>query len=414
MEQNIETKDVQRTEYLDKNGLDILWEKVKENTRNQVEVEYNRAKASENALSSDIQAEATKRENDDNTIKDNLNAEVTRATAKENEIKAEIDVINGDSTTEGSFRKAIADVVGAAPEAYDTLKEIADKLNDNDDLHTAINDAIATKATTVALNEEIARAKAAEEAIIFDVSAHNDSATFESLSALLSSSDLSTLIPTSVRHGGMSIRFIQSSDNKYVQYRLMSTDWSITENDWQGVDDEPTAGSDNLVKSCGVYNSTPTIANSSTESDLDISDEYDNVLVRFARGHIKVKNFDSADINESISAILSNIGFDNITQFSEEEDYDIGEIVRYGKLVYVFTSAHKAGEWDVSQVKETVITTEHPIEVSDEVSEADLDISDEHGNVIMRIKDGHIQTQKFNSLTLAGGKKITYSIIKNL
>lgn len=130
--------------------------------RNDLTTEVNRAKASENTLASNIQAEATKRENDDNTIKDNLNAEVTRATAKENEIKAQVDVINGDSTTEGSFRKAIADVVGAAPEAYDTLKEIADKLSQNDDLHTAINEAIATKATTTALNEEVTRAKAAE------------------------------------------------------------------------------------------------------------------------------------------------------------------------------------------------------------------------------------------------------------
>ena len=130
--------------------------------RNDLTTEVNRAKANENTLASNIQDEAAKRENDDNTIKDNLNAEVTRATAKENEIKAQVDVINGDSTTEGSFRKAIADVVGAAPEAYDTLKEIADKLSQNDDLHTAINEAIATKATTVALNEEITRAKAAE------------------------------------------------------------------------------------------------------------------------------------------------------------------------------------------------------------------------------------------------------------
>lgn len=139
-------------------------ERVNANTQlsNDLTTEINRAKASENTLASDIQAEVTKRENDDNTIKDNLNAEVTRATAKENEIKAEVDVINGDSATEGSFRKAIADVVGAAPEAYDTLKEIADKLNENDDLHAAINDAIATKATTVALNEEITRSKAAE------------------------------------------------------------------------------------------------------------------------------------------------------------------------------------------------------------------------------------------------------------
>lgn len=159
-----ETESNERDNVLQQNINTEKQERVNADTqlRNDLTAEVNRAKANENALSSDIHAEATKRENDDNTIKDNLNAEVTRATAKENEIKAEVDVINGDSTTEGSFRKAIADVVGAAPEAYDTLKEIADKLNSNDDLHTAINDAIATKATTVALNEEITRAKAAE------------------------------------------------------------------------------------------------------------------------------------------------------------------------------------------------------------------------------------------------------------
>lgn len=54
MKENIETKDVQRTEYLDKNGLDMLWTKVKENTHNQVEVEYNRAKAKEDSLSQEI------------------------------------------------------------------------------------------------------------------------------------------------------------------------------------------------------------------------------------------------------------------------------------------------------------------------------------------------------------------------
>ena len=167
LDQKIDQKDresKERDNVLQQNIDTEKQERVNADTqlRNDLTAEVNRAKASENALSSDIQAEATKRENDDNTIKDNLNAEVTRATAKENEIKAEVDVINGDSTTEGSFRKAIADVVGAAPEAYDTLKEIADKLNSNDDLHTAINDAIATKATTVALNEEITRAKAAE------------------------------------------------------------------------------------------------------------------------------------------------------------------------------------------------------------------------------------------------------------
>ncbi len=50
MKENIETKDVQRTEYLDKNGLDMLWAKVKENTQNQVEVERDRATTQENII----------------------------------------------------------------------------------------------------------------------------------------------------------------------------------------------------------------------------------------------------------------------------------------------------------------------------------------------------------------------------
>ena len=54
MEENIEVKDVQKTEYLDKAGLDMLWAKVKENAHNQVEVEYNRAKAKEDSLSQEI------------------------------------------------------------------------------------------------------------------------------------------------------------------------------------------------------------------------------------------------------------------------------------------------------------------------------------------------------------------------
>lgn len=88
---------------------------------------------------------------------------------------------------------------------------------------------------------------------VYDVSAHNKSEVFESLQALLSSSNLSTLIPMSVQHGGMSIRFMRSSDNKYVQYMLMDNTFSTNVTDWQGVDDEPTAGSNNLVKSGGVY-----------------------------------------------------------------------------------------------------------------------------------------------------------------
>lgn len=162
------------------------------------------------------------------------------------------------------------------------------------------------------------------------------------------------------------------------------------------VDDVPTAGSDKLVKSGGVYSSTPTTANSEAESDLDISDEEGNVLVRFSGGHLQVKNFHSADVLDSIQAILSNVGFDNIPEFNEEDDYVVGDIVRYEKYVYVFTSAHTAGEWDETEVEKTVIKPEFPVEVSDD-NEADLDISDEIGNAVVRFAGGHIKTQNFDS-----------------
>ena len=59
-----------------------------------------------------------------------------------------------------------------------------------------------------------------ESEVIYDVSSRNNGAVFESLQSLLSSPELNSLIPISVRCGGMSIRFI-NSNNRYVQYRYM-------------------------------------------------------------------------------------------------------------------------------------------------------------------------------------------------
>ena len=52
----------------------------------------------------------------------------------------------------------------------------------------------------------------------------------------------------------MSIRFVQTSDNKYMQYRLIAQNFTTDTTQWQGVDNEPTAGSQNLATSGGVAN----------------------------------------------------------------------------------------------------------------------------------------------------------------
>ena len=43
---------------------------------------------------------------------------------------------------------------------------------------------------------------------IYDVSYHNNDATFSSLSELLNAENLSTIIPSAIRCGGMTIRFV--------------------------------------------------------------------------------------------------------------------------------------------------------------------------------------------------------------
>ena len=64
-------------------------------------------------------------------------------------------------------------------------------------------------------------------------------------------------VPPAKQKGGMSIKFVQSSDNRYVQFRYMESDASTAATftnvaNWQGVDDEPIPGSNNLVESGGV------------------------------------------------------------------------------------------------------------------------------------------------------------------
>ena len=102
------------------------------------------------------------------------------------------------------------------------------------------------------LNSAAEKLKELKLESIYDVSAHNNGEVFESLSALLSNSNLSTLIPTSVRHGGMSIRFIQgsvpNSDNKYVQCRLMADSFTIDCRKWAICDEDVYVDNSEYVK----------------------------------------------------------------------------------------------------------------------------------------------------------------------
>ena len=131
-------------------------------TKDLLKNEVDRATKKEERLNDLIENETSARSSKDTELENSIAEEKTRAQNKEKEISDLLTIVNGDSSTDGSFRKAIADVIASAPEDLDTLKEIADKLAGNDDLHTALNQAITEKADVSALANEVTRATAAE------------------------------------------------------------------------------------------------------------------------------------------------------------------------------------------------------------------------------------------------------------
>jgi hypothetical protein len=113
----------------------------------------------------------------------------------------------------------------------------------------AEKEAVANKATSLSGSStdiQYPSAKAVFDSValagIYDVTAKNSGATFASLSALLSDVNINTLIPTAVRKGGMTIRFVNSSDNKYVSFRYLLSSTAVEDftntGNWINVDDE--------------------------------------------------------------------------------------------------------------------------------------------------------------------------------
>lgn len=86
--------------------------------------------------------------------------------------------------------------------------------------------------------------------VIYDISAAHNNTKYTDLSDALGTNGGN--IPQEYRKGGMSIKFVQSSDHKYVQYRLTSDTFNTTVANWQGVSDEINAASKNIASSEGV------------------------------------------------------------------------------------------------------------------------------------------------------------------
>lgn len=197
-----------------------------------------------------LEAETSARTKSDEDLNTKIKAEQTRAEGKEKEISDKLAIVDGDSNTEGSFRKAIADVIAAAPEDLDTLKEIADKLAGNDDLHTALNQAITEKADASALANEVSRATGVENDLRTAIGTKADATALSNYvlttalnqqintlnAAISAKQDAGNYIPYTQQNGGgyeMEIGFVYNyttPGNAHIN-TLIGGDISMTEND---------------------------------------------------------------------------------------------------------------------------------------------------------------------------------------
>lgn len=101
-----------------------------------------------------------------NTINGGINNEIRPAIEKNSEditsISSEIESINSSMATTEFVNQKISDLIGGAPEALDTLKEVADAIENGGDTIQALTEVVGKKADQTALDAEISRAKEAE------------------------------------------------------------------------------------------------------------------------------------------------------------------------------------------------------------------------------------------------------------
>ena len=251
----------------------------------------------------------------------------------------------------------------------------------------------------------------------FDLSAYNAQggvlATYADLNAALTALDA---LPADFKKGGMSFKFVLTSDNKYVRYNYL-------------LEDATTNSKFTNVANWEKYNDI--ITSNQQYSDLDISDEQGNVLARFQNGGIKTKNFDSSkDASEEERGLMSSNDKTKLnsieegaevndveTDSTESSDLDISDeqenvLVSFSNghiKTKNFDSSKDATEQERGLMSSNDKTKLNNIEAGAEVnnidvynSKSDLEFADENSNVLVEFKNGGIKTKNFSKGYLLG------------
>ena len=123
---------------------------------------------------------------------------------------------------------------------------------------------------------------------VFDISAYHatggELAKYADLTAALGTSGAN--IPQSIRNGGMSVKFVQSSDNKYVQYRLKSQSFDTNIFNWQSLNRMTDMDSISFKLNAGICEK---VAYSLELGDIDTSGQEKDSIYIYRSPYFTVK-----------------------------------------------------------------------------------------------------------------------------
>lgn len=164
----------------------------------------------------------------------------------------------------------------------------------------------------------------------------------------------------------------EQGDTSYSDWMYYNGNWYKMADYDNAIDKEPTPYSHNLVESGGVAKAIKEANDIVDDSvhDFAITDETGYNIATFDEGHIKTKNFDSSQLKESPVGVEDDGKYD----FSIADEFD--DVVL----------ACNSGD-----VKTKNFNSANTPSLENSYT-SDFAVSDEEGNIVMRLKDGYIKT----------------------
>lgn len=241
-------------------------------------------------LEDKIQAEASARQ-------DALTAETNRATTRENQIYDLVHTPEQHYVTVATY----ADLANIASPSDDTIYRVSSYNGKTSQVDNTVYSEYGYDGTNfvfLCVKSQIDE--------VYDISAHHSNNTYVDLVAAL---DGGNNIPQELRRGGMSVKFVQSSDNKYIQYFLTKDEWSASEADWQKLNLEEEVSELDLKTSELTQNMEKfdESIKFSLDESLYISDQLGNVIGKFSSDGLTITDVKFLR-NAEIISLLTELG----------------------------------------------------------------------------------------------------------